>query len=72
LATAHTRTVVANTGKTKQSSKIERESEMKSLRTNSTFGFYRHAKKPTRKNQKSYFLKRWKQKNNLVCQQNRV
>lgn len=29
---------------------------MKSPRTNSTFGFCRHAKKPTRENQKSYFL----------------
>jgi len=29
---------------------------MKSPRENSTFGFCRHAKEPTRENQKSYFL----------------
>jgi len=35
---------------------LQENIELKSPRENSTFGFCRHAKKPTRKNQKSYFL----------------
>ena len=35
---------------------LQENIEMKSPRENSTFGFCRHAEKPTRKNQKSYFL----------------
>jgi hypothetical protein len=47
--------VVANTRKGKQSTNIEREIEMISLRENSTFSFCHHTKMPTLKNQKSYF-----------------
>jgi len=48
--------VVANTGKTKQSNKIEREIKMKSQPENSTFGFCRHAKKANPKKPKELFF----------------
>ena len=59
--------VVANTKKRKPSTYIERETKLKSPHTNSTFGFCRHTKKPTLKNQKSYFFAHARSKNEYLA-----
>jgi len=45
---------------------------MKSPRENSTFGFCRHAKKPTQKNQKSYFFANARRENCFKLQEDEI
>jgi len=54
--------VVANTRKEKLSSKIEREIELKSPHTNSTFGFCQHTKYQREKTKRAIFCQHLKER----------